>query len=135
MVNLSLLVCLIYFTFLKIYQNMTATNSANTIKLRNLFHSASNPRKIFFCLRFYVTALFEKSELIRNWIINQHQFISVLESINKRFLNFLTFDFWISFQFLWYLTANFCTPSPPSFLESINIWSSTKNNRTCSYNS
>ena len=45
---------------------MTATNSANTIKLRNLFHFASNPRKIPFCLRFYVTALFEKSELIRN---------------------------------------------------------------------
>ena len=69
---------------------MTATNSANTFKLRNLFHFASNPGKIFFSLGFYVTALFEKSELISNWIINQHQFISVLGSINKRVLNFLT---------------------------------------------
>ena len=67
---------------------MKATNSANTVKLRNLFHFASNPRKIFFSLRFHVTALFEKSELIANWIINQHQFISVLGSINERFLSF-----------------------------------------------
>ena len=72
---------------------MKATNSANTVKLRNLFYFASNPRKILFSLRFQVTALFEKSELIANWIINQYQFISVLKSINKRFLNFLTFDF------------------------------------------
>ena len=92
MVNSPPLVCLIYFIFLKIYQNMKATNSANTVKLRNLFYFASNPRKILFSLRFHVTALFEKSELIANWIINQHQFISVLEGINKN-LNFLTFDF------------------------------------------
>ena len=64
MVNLSPLVCLIYFIFLKIYQNMTATNSANTAKIGNLFHFASNPGKIFFRLRFHVTAPFEKSELI-----------------------------------------------------------------------
>ena len=68
-------------------------NSASIVKLRNLFHFASNSRKIFFGLRFHVTAFFEKSELIANWTINQHQFISVLGSINKRFLNLLTFDF------------------------------------------
>ena len=60
MVNLSPLVCLIYFIFLKIYQNMTVTNSANTVKLRNLFHFASNPEKISFSLRFHVTANFLK---------------------------------------------------------------------------
>ena len=43
---------------------MTATNSANTVKIGNLFHFASNPGKIFFRLRFHVTAPFEKSELI-----------------------------------------------------------------------
>ena len=89
MVNLSPLVCLIYFIFLKIYQKKTATNSANTVKLRNLFHFRSNPGKCFI-LRFHVTALFETSELIANWIINQCKFTSVLVSINKRFLNFLT---------------------------------------------
>ena len=60
MVNLSPLVCLIYFIFLKIYQNMTATNSANTVKLRNLFHFASNPENTSFSLRFHVTANFLK---------------------------------------------------------------------------
>ena len=90
MVNLSPLVCLIFFIFRKIYQNMTAMNSANIVKLTNLFDSASNPENFFFSLRFHVTAPFEKSEFIANWIINQHQFISVLGSINKRFLNFLT---------------------------------------------
>ena len=60
------------------------TNSANTVKLGNLFHFASNPGKIVFSLRFNVTALFEKSELIENWIINQHQFTSVLGNIDKR---------------------------------------------------
>ena len=69
---------------------MTTTNSANTVKLRNLFHFASNPEKIFFSLRFNVTALFEKSKLISNWITDQHQFKSLLGSINKRLLNFLT---------------------------------------------
>ena len=64
MVNLSPLVCLTYFIFLKIYQNMTAINSA---KLRNLFHIASNLKKTLFSLDFYVIALFEKSELISNW--------------------------------------------------------------------
>ena len=69
---------------------MTATNSVNTVELGNLFHFASNPEKIFFSLRFHVTALFEKSELIANWISNQNQFTSVLGSIDKRFLNFFT---------------------------------------------
>ena len=68
---------------------MTTTNSANTVKLRNLFHFASNPEKIFFSFCFHVTALFEKSKLIANWITNQHQFKSLLGSISKRFLNFL----------------------------------------------
>ena len=45
---------------------MTATNSAKKVKLRNLFHIASNPLKASFSLDFYVTALFEKSELISN---------------------------------------------------------------------
>ena len=69
---------------------MIATNSAEKFKLRNLFHIASNPKKTLFSLDFYATALFEKSELISNWIINQHQLISVLRNINKRLLNFLT---------------------------------------------
>ena len=69
---------------------MTATNSAEKFKLRNLFHIASNLKKSLFSLDFYATALFEKSELISNWIINQHQLISVLRNINKRLLNFLT---------------------------------------------
>ena len=90
MVNSSPLVCFIYFIFLEICQNMTATNSVNTVKLGNLFHFASNPGKLFFNLRFHVTAFFEKFELITNWIINQLQFTSVLGSIDKRFLNFLT---------------------------------------------
>ena len=68
---------------------MTATNSANTVKLGNLPHFASNPGKIFFSLRSHITALFEKSELIANWIINYQQFTSVLGSTEKRFLNFL----------------------------------------------
>ena len=66
MVDLSSLVCLTYFIFLKIYQNKATANSANTVKLRNLFHFARNPGKILFSLGFYVTALFEKSELISN---------------------------------------------------------------------
>ena len=45
---------------------MTTTNSADTVKLRNLFHFASNPEKIFFSLRFHVPAVFEKSKLIAN---------------------------------------------------------------------
>ena len=69
---------------------MTTTNSANTLKLGDLFHFASNPGKILFSLRFHVTAYLEKSELIANGIINQHQFTSVMGSIEKRFLNFLT---------------------------------------------
>ena len=76
---------------------MTATNSANTVKLRNLFYLASNPEKIFFRLRFHVTALFEKSQLIVNWIINQHQFISLLESIDKKIFEF--------FNNIWLLTS------------------------------
>ena len=55
---------------------MTTTTSTNKVKLRNLFHFTSNPEKIFFTLRFNVTALFEKSKLIANWITNQHQFKS-----------------------------------------------------------
>ena len=51
---------------------MTATNSAKKVKLRNLFHIASNPKKTLFSLDFYVIALFEKSELISNWRINQY---------------------------------------------------------------
>ena len=97
MVNLLPLVCLIYSIFLKIYQNMTATNSANTVKLRNLFYLVSNPEKIFFRLRFHVTALFEKSQLIVNWIINQHQFTSLLESIDKKIFEF--------FNNIWLLTS------------------------------
>ena len=54
---------------------MTTTNSATTVstinKLRNLFHFASNPEKIFSSLCFHVTALFENSKLIVNWITNQ----------------------------------------------------------------
>ena len=69
---------------------MTATNSAKKFKLRKLLHIASNPKKKLFSLDFHVTTLFEKSELISNWIINQHQLISVLRNIDKRFLNFLT---------------------------------------------
>ena len=68
---------------------MTATNSAE---------NASNPKITLFSLDFYATALLEKSELISNWIINQHQLISMLRNINKRFLNFLTI-------------TNCCTPS------------------------
>ena len=90
MVNLSPLVCLTYYIFLKIYQNMTATNSAKKVKLRNLFHIAGNPKKTLLSLDFYVIALSEMSELISNWRINQHQLISVLQNIDKRFLNFLT---------------------------------------------
>ena len=69
---------------------MTAKNSAKKVKLRNLFHIASNLKKTLFILDFYVIALFEKSELISNWRINQHQLISVLRNIDKIFLNFLT---------------------------------------------
>ena len=47
MVNLSPLVCLTYFIFIKIYQNMTPTNSAKKVKLRSLFDIASNPKKHF----------------------------------------------------------------------------------------
>ena len=65
---------------------MTTTNSANTVKLRNLFHLTSNPEKIFFSLRFHVTALLEKSKLIANWITNQQQFKSLLGGIFE-FLN------------------------------------------------
>ena len=113
------LVCLICFIFLKIYQNMKTTNSANTVKLRNLFHFASNPEKIFFSLRFHVPAVFEKSKLIANWITT----ITVREHWQKIF-EFLN-DIW---------PLTFVLP-PPSFLEFINILSSTKYNRTCSYNS
>ena len=70
MVNLLTLVCLIFFIFLEMYQNMTTTNSATTVrtinKLRNLFNFASNPEKIIFSLLFYVTAFFEKSNLVAN---------------------------------------------------------------------
>ena len=70
---------------------MTATNSAEKVKLRNLFQLLlAILKKKLFSLDFYATALFEKSELISNWIINQHQLISVLRNINKRFLTFLT---------------------------------------------
>ena len=68
---------------------MTTKNSANTVKLRNLFLFASNPEKIFFSLRFHVTAFLEKFKLIENWKTNQHQFKLLLGSIDKRFLNFL----------------------------------------------
>ena len=37
MVNLSPLVCLIYFIFLKIYQNKTSANTANTVNLETYF--------------------------------------------------------------------------------------------------
>ena len=69
---------------------MKATNSATKSNLESLFHIASNPKKTLFSLDFYVIALFEMSELISNWRINQHQLISVLRNIDKRFLNFLT---------------------------------------------
>ena len=49
-VNLLPLVCLMYFIFLKICQNMIETNSANTVKLGNLPHFASNPGKKIFSL-------------------------------------------------------------------------------------
>ena len=101
---------------------MTTTNSAATVsiikKLRNLFYFASNPDKIFFNLRFHVTALFEKSKLVANWITNQHQFKS------KKIFEFLN-DILLLTSVL----------PPPSFLETINIWSSTKYTRTCPYNS
>ena len=64
---------------------MTATNSAKKAKFRNLFHTASNLKKTLSSLDFYVTALFERSELISNWIINQHQLISVLQTSIKDF--------------------------------------------------
>ena len=48
MVNLLTLVWLIFYIFFKIYQNMKTMYSANTVKLRNLFHFASNPEKTFF---------------------------------------------------------------------------------------
>ena len=93
MVNLLTLICSTFFIFLKIYQNMTTTNSATTVsttkKLRNLFPLASNPEKIFFSLCFHVTALFENSELIINWITNQHQLKSLLGRIKKIIFNFL----------------------------------------------
>ena len=47
MVNLSPLVCLTYFVFIKIHQSMIAINSAKKVKLRNFFHIASNPKKHF----------------------------------------------------------------------------------------
>ena len=47
MVSSSPLVCLTYFIFIKIYQDMTATNSAKKVKFRNLFDIASNPKKHF----------------------------------------------------------------------------------------
>ena len=37
MVNLSPLVCLIYFIFLKLYQNKTSVNAANTVNLQIYF--------------------------------------------------------------------------------------------------
>ena len=37
MVNLSPRVCLIYFIFLKIYQNKTSANTANTVNLETYF--------------------------------------------------------------------------------------------------
>ena len=90
MVNVSPLVCLIYFIFLKIYQNKRSANTVNTVNLETYFVLQAILEKIFFSLRFHVTALFEKSKWIANQIINQHQFISVLGSIDERFLNFLT---------------------------------------------
>ena len=45
---------------------MTATNSSNTVKVRNLPHFASNPGKKIFNLRSDVTTHFKKSELITN---------------------------------------------------------------------
>ena len=81
---------------------MTATNSANAVKLRNLFHFVSNPEKIFFSLRFHVTALFEKSKLIANWITNQYQF----REHRKKIFEFLN-DIWLLTSVL----------PPPSFLE------------------
>ena len=80
---------------------MAATNSAKKVKLRNLFHIGSNPKITLFSLDFYATALFEKSEWISNWIINQHQLISVLQNINKKFLKSQRS-----------LATNCCTPSP-----------------------
>ena len=118
MVNLLTLVCLIFFIFLEMYQNMTTTNSATTVrtinKLRNLFNFASNPEKIIFSLLSHVTAFFEKSNLVANWITNQHQFKT------KKIFEFLN-DIWLLTSVL----------PPPSFLETINIWSSTECNRTC----
>ena len=71
---------------------MTAPNSATTVstinKLRNLFHFTSNPEKLFFSLRFHVTAPYEKSKLVANWIANQHQFKS------KNIFEFLN-DIWL----------------------------------------
>ena len=37
MVNLSPLVCLLYFIFLKIYQKKTSVNAANTVNLETYF--------------------------------------------------------------------------------------------------
>ena len=87
---------------------MATTNSATTVstinKLRTLFYFASNHEKIFFSLRFHVTALFEKFKLVANWITNQHQFKS------KKIFEFL--------NDLWLLTS---VLPPPSFLGIINI--------------
>ena len=85
---------------------MTTRNSATTVstinKLRNLFHFAANSEKIFFSLRFHVTALFEKSKLIANWITNQYQF----REHRKKIFEFLN-DIWLLTSVL----------PPPSFLE------------------
>ena len=87
---------------------MTTTNSATTVrtinKLRNLFNFANNPEKIIFSLLSHVTAFFEKSNLVANWITNQHQFKT------KNIFEFLN-DIWLLTSVL----------SPPSFLETINI--------------
>ena len=99
---------------------MSSTNSANTAKLGNVFYFASNPGKTFFSLSFLVTALLETSELITNYTINQHQLTSVLGSIEKRILGFLS---------IFGLQLRYSFPLPSQRLLKI---SSTKNNRTCS---
>ena len=59
------------------------------LNLETFFISLVILKKMVFSLRFHVTALSEKSKLIANWITSQHQFKSLLGSIEKIVLNFL----------------------------------------------
>ena len=51
---------MIHFTFLKISEDMTTTNSANTVKLRDLIHFASNP-EIFFLVHVFMSLHFSRT--------------------------------------------------------------------------